>query len=140
VPDSIREQILSAVTVAVDGEYGIPAPDDERDLPVIIVQDGPDEGQNTAYDQTNILMPVAVASAAAAVSGDLEALRGQANGLLAGIHTAMYADETFGGLADGVDYDGGGIQTELGKFVFAQAQFTVRWHHTRGDPFTIDQE
>ena len=138
--DSIREQLLAAITLAVGGEYGVPAPDDERDLPVIIVQDGQDEGQNTAYDQTNILMPVAVASAATAVSGDLEALRGQANGLLADIQTAMYTDETFGGLADGVDYDAGGIQTELGKFVFAQAQFTVRWHHTRGNPFIIDDE
>ena len=39
----IRERLLSALTTAVAGEYGIPAPEDERDLPVTIVQDGADE-------------------------------------------------------------------------------------------------
>jgi hypothetical protein len=50
----------------------------------------------------------------------------------------MFADETFGALADGIEYTGGGIQTEVGKFVFAEAQFTVSYHYVRGDPFTID--
>jgi hypothetical protein len=138
VADSIREQLLAAITIAVEGEYGVPAPDDERDLPVTIVQDGPDAAETTVYDQTNILMPVAVASAAIATSTDLSELRSQANALLAGIIQKMFVDETFGNLADGVDYVEGGIQTEVGKFVFAEAQFTIRWHHLRGDPFTID--
>lgn len=138
MPDPIREQLLSAITTAVNGEYGIPAPEDERDLPVTIVQDGPDTAETTVYDQTNILMPVAIASAAIATSNDLAELRKQANALHASIITQMFADETFGALADGVDYVEGGIQTEVGKFIFAEAQFTVRWHHLRGDPFTID--
>ena len=135
---SIREQLLAAITTAVGGEYGVPAPDDERDLPITIVQDGPDVAEETAYNQTNVVMPVAVASAAVATSTDLSELRAQANALLATIITNMFADEKFGALADGVDYTEGGIQTEVGKFVFAEAQFTVRWHHLHGDPFTID--
>jgi len=39
MPTPIREQLLAAITTAVGGEYGIPAPEDERDLPVTIVQD-----------------------------------------------------------------------------------------------------
>lgn len=138
MPTAIREQILAAITTAVSGEYGIPAPESERDLPVTIVQDGQDEAETTTYNQTNVLMPVAIASAAAATSHDKDTMRAQANALLASIITTMFADETFGDLADGIEYTGGGIQTEVGKFVFAEAQFTVRYHFVRGDPFTID--
>lgn len=138
MPTAIREQILAAITTAVSGEYGIPAPESERDLPVTIVQDGADEAETTTYNQTNVLMPVAIASAASATSHDKDIMRDEANALLAGIITTMFADETFGDLADGIEYTGGGIQTEVGKFVFAEAQFTVRYHFIRGDPFTIE--
>ncbi|MEE4250697.1 MAG: hypothetical protein V2I38_08920 [Alcanivoracaceae bacterium] len=138
MPTPVREQILAAITTAVSGEYGIPAPEDERDLPVTIVQDGQEEAETTTYNQTNVLMPVAIASAAAATSSDKDTMREQANALLSSIITTMFTDETFGDLADGIEYTGGGIQTEVGKFVFAEAQFTVRYHYLRGDPFTID--
>ena len=138
MPTSIREQLLAAITTAVSGEYGIPAPESERDLPVTIVQDGPDEAETTTYNQTNVVMPIAIGSAAVATSSDKDTMRAQANALLAGIITTMFADETFGALADGIEYTGGGIQTEVGKFVFAEARFSVRFHFLRGDPFTID--
>jgi hypothetical protein len=59
--------------------------------------------------------------------------------MLADLVAAMYSDETFGGLADGVDYTGGSINVELGNLVFAEAQLQVRFHHVRGDPYTIDE-
>ncbi|RKZ55714.1 MAG: hypothetical protein DRQ44_17490 [Gammaproteobacteria bacterium] len=135
---SIREQLLDAITTAVGGEYGIPAPESERDLPVTIVEDGPEGAETTAYNQTNIEMPIAVAKAASATSSDRDTMRAQANALLQTIITTMFTDETFGSLADGIEYTGGGIQTEVGKFVFAEAQFIVRYHYLRGDPFTIE--
>lgn len=138
MPTAIREKILAAITTTVGGEYGIPAPESERDLPVTIVQDGQDEAETTTYNQTNVLMPVAIASAASATSHDKDVMREEANALLAGIITTMFADETFGALADGIEYTAGGIQAEVGKFIFAEAQFTVRFHFLRGDPFTID--
>ena len=138
MPTAIREQLLSAITTAVSGEYGVPAPDSEQDLPITIVQDGADEAQANAYGDTDALMPLAIASAAVATSSDLNTMRAQANALLASIITTMHTDETFGGLADGIEYTGGGIETEVGKFVFAEAQFTVRYHFTRGDPFTSE--
>jgi hypothetical protein len=138
MPTSIREQLLAAITTAVDGEYGIPAPDDERDLPVTIVQDGPDQATPDVYGQTNIVTVVAIATAAAAADNDRDAMRAQANELLAQIVETMHTDETFGALADGIEYTGGGIQTEVGKFVFAEAQFAVRWHHLRGDPYALE--
>jgi len=134
----IRERILAAITARVRGEYGIPAPEDERDLPVTIVQDGADT-TTPGYDVQHCIMPVAIATAEQA-TGEMRAqLRAQANGLLAKIIQTMHADEKFGGLADGIDYAGGGIQTEAGKFVFAEAQFRVRYHHLRGNPYQIDE-
>jgi len=130
---SIREQLIAAILTATGGEYGVPAPEDERDLPVTLVQDGTDTA-STNYDYTACSMPITVARAELAVGTDRDALRAQAHAALAALIAAMHADETFGGLAVGVDYTGGGIQTEVGKFVFAEASFTVRYQHLRGQP------
>lgn len=130
---SIREQLIAAILTATGGEYGVPAPEDERDLPVTIVQDGTDSA-STNYDYTACSMPITVARAELAVGTDRNALRAQAHAALAALIAAMHTDETFGALAQGVDYTGGGIQTEVGKFVFAEASFTVRYQHLRGQP------
>ncbi len=137
-PVSIREQLLAAITTAVDGTYGTPTPEDERELPATIVQDGSDEAA-TRYDSIELTTPVAVARVAIAASDDLADMRAQANEMLAQIVTDMHADETFGGLAYGVDYAGGGIQVEQGKFVFAEASFGVRWSHLRGNPYLREE-
>lgn len=134
---SIREQLIAAILTATGGEYGVPAPEDERDLPVTIVQDGTDTA-TTNYDYTACSMPITVARAELAVGTDRNALRAQAHAALAALIVAMHADETFGALALGVDYTGGGIQTEVGKFVFAEASFTVRYQHLRGQPAVQD--
>ena len=143
MPDPIREQLLAAITTAVGGEYSIPAPEDERDLPVTIVQDGTDEAA-AIYGNSAWVTPVAVATAQAAVDTSVmtstaarAALRAQAHDMLAALHTALHADPTFGGLADGIDDAGQGIQTEIGRFVFAELQIRVRWHHVRGHPDQI---
>jgi len=146
VPDSIREQLLGAITTAVGGEYGVPAPDDERDLPITIVQDGEEVASPDQYGYTNYEIPLVIAKAVAAPAATegqsrseyQDAMRAQCHTMLAGIQTAVFADDTFGGLADGADYTGGSIATEVGKLCFAEAQFTVRYHTVRGDPFTID--
>lgn len=135
---SIREQLLEAITTAVGGEYGIPPPSNEREMPVTIVKDIAEGAEDTEYGFSNITTQVAIGSAASATDIDRDTMRAQANDLLAAIYSAMYDDETFGGLADRVEYSGGIINTELGRFVFAEGQFLVHWHHVRGDPFTID--
>jgi hypothetical protein len=136
MPTSIREQLLDAITTAVDGQFGVPDPGDLRDLPVTIVDDGEEVAEDTVYNQTNVELPIVVAKAAESSSTARETMRQEANELLASIITDMFADETFGGLADGVSYTGGEIQTEVGKFVFAQAQFAVRYHFDHGDPYS----
>lgn len=137
-PVSIREQLLAAITEAVDGEYGVPTPEDERDLPLTIVQDSADDAA-TRYDTVEVVTQIAVGRAEVATGSDAAALRAQANDMLAQIVIDMHADETFDGLADGVDYAGGGIQAEVGKFVFAEASFRVRWHHLRGNPYLREE-
>ena len=144
--DSIRERLLSAITAAVSGEYGVPAPDDERDLPICIVQEDQETASPDAYGYTVIEMPVSVAKADLAPSATegqtraeyQEAMRAKCHELLATIQAEMFVDETFGGLADGVDYSAGFVATEVGKVCFAEAQFTVRYHTVRNDPYTID--
>lgn len=127
----VRERLLAAILTATGGEYGVSAPEDERDLPLTIVQDGTDTA-STNYDYTACAMPVSIARAEVATGSTRDALRAQAHNALAALMAAMHTDETFGGLAVGVDYTGGGIQTELGKFVFAEASFVVRYQHLRG--------
>lgn len=135
--DSVRERLLSAIQTALSAEYGLPAPEDERDLPVTIVQDGTDTaGQNYGY--TVCSMPISVGRAEAAASVNRDTQRAQAHAALAALITAMQADETFGGLAVGVDYTGGGIQLEAGKLVFAEATFVVRYQHLRGQPAVLE--
>lgn len=138
MPTSIREQILAAVATATSAEYGVPAPENERDLPITIMEDGQETVESDAYGHSLVELPVVVASAAVAVDNDGDAMRAQANALLASLVSAMFTDETFGGLAERTEYTAGAIQTEIGKFVFAEAQFLIRYTHLRGDPFTIE--
>lgn len=138
MPTPVREQLLAAIATATGATYGRPAPEDERDMPVTIMQEGEDEAAESDYNTTNIVMTVAIAKGAVATDSDPETMRSEAHALHATIIQTMFADDTFGGLADGVDYSAGGISIEAGKFVFAEAQFAVRYHTVRGDPFTID--
>lgn len=132
----VRERLLSAILTAVTGIYGLPTPEDERDLPVTIVHDGTDTA-STDYDTTQVIMPVNIARAEVASSANLDALRAQAHAALQQLVEAMHADETFAGLALGVDYTGGRIQIEAGKFVFAEVSFEVRYQHLRGQPSVL---
>lgn len=133
----VREQLLAALTTAVGGEYRLPSPDGERDLPKTFVQDSTDESGED-YDFTSHVTPVAVARIAEATGTTTADRRAQANEMLAELVQAMYADPTFGGLAQGVDMVGQGVQVELSKFVFAEASFRVRWRHVRGDPWATE--
>jgi hypothetical protein len=132
----VREFLLAAILTATGGEYGVSAPEDERDLPLTIVQDGTDTA-SANYDYTACAMPLSIARAEVATGSTRDALRAQAHTALAALMTVMHTNETFGGLAVGVDYTGGGIQTELGKFVFAEASFVVRYQHLRGQPAVL---
>lgn len=136
MPTSIREQLLVKITAAVGGEFFVPTPIDERNLPVTVVVDQPDAADDQVYGFHALAMPVVIARIAETTSTDGAELRAQANALLAALIQEMYVNETFDGLADGLDYAGGGIQTEVGKFLFAEATFSVRYHHQHGDPYT----
>lgn len=135
----IREQLLSAITTAVSGVYDVPAPEDERDAPMTVVADDLEQSEVGPYGEQNIVLPVTVARAEIASGPSRDVMRGQAHEMLADLILEMFADETFGGLADGVEYVSGGIQTEVGKFIFAEAQFSVRYHTVRGNPYLIDE-
>lgn len=134
---TVRERLLEAITGAVGGVYRMPSPEDERDLPLTFVQDSMDEGSSD-YDFVNWITPVAVGRAELAVASEKELQRAQAHDVLGLLIRDMFVDEKFGGLAQGVDVVAQGIQTEMGKFVFAEASFLVRWRHVRGDPWATE--
>jgi len=146
MPTPIREQLLSAITTAVGGSYGVQLPDSDRDVPLIIVQDAEETAQPDAYGSTNYEIEIVVVSADAApayTDGQTQAeyqaaMRAKCHDLLAAVQSLFFTDPTFGGLADGVDYTGGSIATEVNGLCFAVAQFNVRYHTVRGDPFTTD--
>lgn len=136
MPTPVRESIIAAIVTAVGGQYDVPAPEDERDLPLTVVADDVEVALESSYGEHRLSMPIAIARASESTTIDRNLLRQQANAQLADIITEMFADETFGGLAEGVDYTGGGIETEVGKFVFAEARFNVRYSYQHGDPYT----
>ena len=140
MPVSIREQLIQKITETVGGLYDIPAPTDEREYPVTIVRDRPEVAADDQYGVSNREIPVAIGRGAVSASTVRAEQRAEANELLADLVTEMFADEGFTSLADGLEYTGGGIQVEVGKFVIAEAQFTVRYHTVRGDPYTIDED
>ena len=133
-PVPIREQMLAALTSAVSGTYAVDAPVSEREVPITVLLDGEDEAL-ADYDCIRNNTPVSIARVELAGSADKTEQRKQANRIMASIVKDVAANETLGGLADGIDYNGGGISVDVGKFVFGEASFTVRWRHLRGDPY-----
>lgn len=140
MPTSVREQLIAAILTAVNGQYTASVPRDDDELPLCIVQDGEEQASADDYGHMHMIMPVAIAKASVIASIGLDAQRQECHELLASIITDMHADETFGGLADGIDYTGGGVLAEPGNRCMAEAQFDVRYHTVRGDPYTIDEE
>jgi hypothetical protein len=137
--DSVREQIQSNAQAAVGGQWGLAAIRDDSDLPFTSLDDGTDSVSSDEYGRTDLAMAVAVTRVEKSTSSDLEELRIHGNRILAEIQAEMFADETLGGVADGVDYAGGGTSANVGKYVFALANFNIRYHHVRGDPYTIEE-
>lgn len=136
-PAPIREQILAALTAAVSGTYAVDAPVSEREVPITVLLDGEDEAL-ADYDCIRNSTPVSIARVELACSTDKTEQRQQAHRIMAAIIQEVAADETLGGLAEGIDYNGGSISVDVGKFVFGECAFTVRWNHLRGNPFAND--
>ena len=135
--DSVRERLLAAIVTAAGGEYGeYIAVDDE--LPVTVIADGDDQATTSTYGITTCVMPVTLARAEKATSTSKAERRQQAHAMLAGLIQKMFSDPTFGALAAGLEYTGGGIQTEgAGGVLSVQAYFSVTYLHLAGDPLTL---
>ena len=134
MPVSIREQLLAAISTAVSGEPGNVLPEDERTLPITLVDDDA-ESATEDYDQVVAEMPVTVARAVVSTGREAATQRAQAHEVLAALIAEMNADDTFGGLAQSTTYGVGGIAYN-NKFVAAEAQFTITYSYLRGDPYT----
>ena len=134
---SVREQLLANIVTAVSGQYRVTsAPLDDAELPVCVVSEGEEAATSDAvHDAIDIELPIVVAKGSLAADDSPETLRAKGNELLASIITEMYADETFGDLAESVEYTAGAIISEPGKRCLAEAQFIVRYQIESGDPF-----
>lgn len=140
MPDSIRQRLKTNLATALGGEWGLPAPTDERDLPFTSLDNG-SETASAAFDSMFCEITLTVARAAVATSPTASVLNAEAEALQAAIHIELCGasvDQTFGDLADEVTYLGGGTAVEMGKFIWGLAEFSVKYHHVRGDPYTIE--
>lgn len=135
MPESIREQLLSAIETQLDATYRESGRLDDDELPVIVFLDGNDTSTDDAYGQTNFVMPISVGSGEKSNSSDERVMRKRANELLAQIINQMFTDQTFGGLAETVQLTDSGILIEPGNRCMAEAQFNVRYSTLRGDPY-----
>jgi len=133
---SIRERLLAAITTAVDGQYRIGQPRDDVDFPICVVQEGDEVASNDAHGFSVIELPIVVAKGEKTTDSSPDALRAKGHELLASIIEDIFVDQTFGGLADDVEYTLGGILSEPGNRCIAEAQFTVRYQTVRGDPYS----
>lgn len=136
MPTAIRDQILAAIGTAVSADYG-DFPARLNNLPVRRFIASEDTDSDDDYGHTHSVMPVTVAIADEATATDPDTKRSESNALLADIVAGMFADETFGALADGIEQKGKATGDD-GKTIFGFVLFDVRYHTVRGDPYTKD--
>ena len=137
----IREQILQALATRVGAVREVPIYD-RSDLPLTVLAEGDEQAQPDDYDLTRVSMEVYIAKAVAANVAK-EEWHGQANKEMADLIVAAFdGDDTFGGLADGMDYTGGSIDTiqdGAGGYV-ATISLVVRYAFLHGNPYSRVQE
>lgn len=131
MPTAIEDQILAAIQTAVSGEYG-QFPQQFRSLPATRVLADDNTAADNQYGETACTLPLVVARAEEATSTAPSDMRAQGSAIIAALVSAMFADETFGGLADNIEYLGGGRGFD-GKTVFGSAQFNIYYRTERGD-------
>lgn len=135
----VRERLLAAIVLACGAVYGLESAPLADELPVTVVRDDGSDTASTNYDFTTWSMQVIVGRLENAASSEAVAMRAQAHDALAGLITLMHADETFGGLAQGVEITAGEINLYAGAVVEALATFTVRYQHLRGQPAVLTE-
>ena len=138
----IRERILQALAIRLDAQRGLEGYD-LSELPITILVEGGDEAQEDDYDMTRVAMPVTVARAVAKSGLKTDAWYEDANIELAQmVVDAFGSDETFGGLAQGMDYAGGevGVLTDGAQGYTAQISLIIRYAFLHGNPFANEEE
>jgi hypothetical protein len=138
----IREQILQALALRLDALRGLEGYD-LSELPITILVEGADEAQETDYDMTRVAMPVTIARAVAKTGLKNDIWYEDANVEMAQmIVDAFGTDETFGGLAQGMEYAGGevGVLTDGAQGYTAQISLIIRYAFLHGNPFTAEEE
>jgi len=139
MPTPIREQLIDAIRSQVGGVYAVDTTLALAQAPITVVAEDAETAAENEYGVTEIELPIAVARAEEATdSVDLNAMRVQANEILAGIIADVFAGGDFSGLARSTVYTGGGIQIEAGRLCAAEAQFNIRYTIAYGDPFNTE--
>ena len=134
----IREQILQALATRVSAQRGLEGYDLD-DLPLTVMIEGEESEGDSDYDLTRLVLPVTIARAIEQTGIKGDAWYTAANTALADLIKEAYgSDETFGGLADGMDYTGGstGVLTDGAKGVMVQTFFNIRYAFAHGNPYT----
>lgn len=138
----IRERILQELAERLDAQRGLEEYD-FSELPLTVLIEGDDEDAGSDYDLTRLTMPVVVARAVGKEGIKNDTWYEDANLELAQMILDAYgSDETFGELADGLDYTGGsvGMLQEGAKGYTSQISLTIRYAYLHGNPFSRELE
>jgi len=138
----IREQILQALADRLDAQRGLEGYD-ISETPLTILVEGGDEAQETDYDLTRVAMPVTIARAVSKTGLKNDIWYEDANVEMAQMIVDAYGtDETFGGLAQGMDYAGGevGVLSDGAQGYTAQISLVIRYAFLHGNPFSKQED
>lgn len=134
----IRERVLQALAARLNAVRGLEQYD-ERDLPLTVIVEGEENADDGDYDLVRVTLPVTIARVSKFLGAKDDEWHQQANADFAALIKEVYTGgEDLGGLAQGIDYTGGGIDvvSDGARGTMVQAFFNIRYAFTHGDPFS----
>ena len=133
---SIREQLLQAIADRVGATRALPSYS-QKDLPLTVLVDGAEESTPNSYGMESVQMEAVLARIVAA-NTTKEDWRTEANEQMAQMIVSAFAgDDTFGGLAEGMDYAGGSVEEiqDGARGYIVTIALIVRYTFLHGNPF-----
>lgn len=136
-PLTIREQVIQALEIKIGAQRGVDSYD-ERDFPLTVLFEGPEDAAQGTHRRTTASMTVRLEHAEEGVGECKKAWLSQGNAVLGRIILAATGGEnTLDGLAQDIEYTGGGvaIPEDGTNIVTAFADLRVTYRFKSGNPY-----
>ena len=138
----IREQIIRALQTRTGALRKLPDYDD-RDLPITEIDEGTETATESGYGMTNATLQITVARAINMSGVKDDTWHRAQNIALAELIKEIYTGgDRLGGLADGIDYNGGAIDllTNAANGAGVAVTVSVRYSFVHGNPYSQDAD